>query len=256
MTFIVEDDDGGTAAEEFRYIVVYDPSAGFVTGGGWIDSPAGAYKANATLAGKATFGFVSKYQKGASLPTGTTAFEFELAGLAFASQVDGLVPCDAALRPLRPAIIWMDRRSRAETETLAAEFGPARLHDVTGMIPDPTFTATKLLWLKTHAPEALAAASSVAADACGLGDEPRSPERFGRLREPFLLQAQQAQFVVEQSFEFSTAHLLQPPRQHFQPLRDNVRLPRCRRHLRQNHLIAKPLLLAPKFLVYFSRFVQ
>ena len=66
--------------------VVYDPSAGFVTGGGWIDSPAGAYKADETLVGKATFGFVSKYQKGASVPTGTTVFDFDLAGLAFSSQ--------------------------------------------------------------------------------------------------------------------------------------------------------------------------
>jgi len=65
--------------------VIYDPSAGFVTGGGWINSPAGAYKADESLAGKATFGFVSKYQKGASVPTGTTAFEFDLAGLAFSS---------------------------------------------------------------------------------------------------------------------------------------------------------------------------
>jgi len=65
--------------------VVYDPSAGFVTGGGWIDSPAGAYKADASLAGKATFGFVSKYQKGANVPTGNTAFEFDLAGMAFSS---------------------------------------------------------------------------------------------------------------------------------------------------------------------------
>jgi hypothetical protein len=66
--------------------VVYDPSAGFVTGGGWIDSPAGAYKADESLAGKATFGFMSKYQKGASAPTGNTAFQFDLAGLAFSSQ--------------------------------------------------------------------------------------------------------------------------------------------------------------------------
>jgi len=65
--------------------VIYDPSAGFVTGGGWIVSPAGAYMADETLAGKATFGFVSKYQKGASVPTGNTAFEFDLAGMAFSS---------------------------------------------------------------------------------------------------------------------------------------------------------------------------
>jgi VCBS repeat-containing protein len=66
--------------------VVYDPSAGFVTGGGWIDSPAGAYLPDPSLAGKATFGFVSKYKKGASVPTGTTQFQFDVAGLSFYSE--------------------------------------------------------------------------------------------------------------------------------------------------------------------------
>jgi hypothetical protein len=78
------DDDTGAKTESVM-AVVYDPSAGFVTGGGWIDSPAGAYKADESLTGKATFGFVSKYQKGASVPTGNTAFQFDLAGLEFSS---------------------------------------------------------------------------------------------------------------------------------------------------------------------------
>jgi len=78
------DDDMGVATESVM-VVVYDPSAGFVTGGGWIDSPVGAYKVDEGLTGKATFGFVSKYQKGASIPTGNTAFEFDLAGLDFSS---------------------------------------------------------------------------------------------------------------------------------------------------------------------------
>lgn len=56
--------------------MVYDPAAGFVTGGGWINSPAGAYSANTDLTGKATFGFVSKYQNGATVPTGNTEFQF------------------------------------------------------------------------------------------------------------------------------------------------------------------------------------
>jgi PKD repeat protein len=66
--------------------VVYDPSAGFVTGGGWFDSPAGAYKEDETLSGQATFGFVAKYKKGETFPSGSTAFEFDLAGMAFGSQ--------------------------------------------------------------------------------------------------------------------------------------------------------------------------
>jgi len=71
---------------EYRYIVVYDPSAGFVTGGGRFDSPAGAFTADPTLTGKATFGFVSKYLKGATRPTGSTEFQLRSAGLNFHSE--------------------------------------------------------------------------------------------------------------------------------------------------------------------------
>jgi len=67
--------------------VVYDPTAGFVTGGGWINSPPGAYVPNAALAGKASFGFVSKYQKGTTIPTGETQFTFQVANLDFHSTV-------------------------------------------------------------------------------------------------------------------------------------------------------------------------
>ena len=82
----IKDEDGGTSATVcYEYIVVYDPSAGFVTGGGWINSPAGAYPANAALTGKATFGFVSKYLKGATTPTGNTEFQFHAASFAFNS---------------------------------------------------------------------------------------------------------------------------------------------------------------------------
>ena len=43
----VTDKDGGTdTIVASTYVVVYDPSAGFVTGGGWINSPAGAYAAD------------------------------------------------------------------------------------------------------------------------------------------------------------------------------------------------------------------
>ena len=81
----VTDDDGGTVSSTFQYVVVYDPSAGFVTGGGWIMSPAGAYPANPSLTGKANFGFVSKYQRGQSVPSGETEFQFKAGDLNFKS---------------------------------------------------------------------------------------------------------------------------------------------------------------------------
>ncbi len=64
-------------------LAVFDPTAGFVTGGGWIQSPEGAYTPNPLLIGKANFGFVSKYQKGARVPTGVTEFQFKVANLNF-----------------------------------------------------------------------------------------------------------------------------------------------------------------------------
>jgi PKD repeat protein len=81
----VIDDDGGDATAEFRYVVVYDPEDGFVTGGGWFHSPAGAYTANPDLTGKAHFAFVSRYKKGAHVPSGNTEFQFSAAGLHFKS---------------------------------------------------------------------------------------------------------------------------------------------------------------------------
>ena len=82
----VLDDDGGIDWAEFKYVVVYDPSNGFVTGGGWINSPEGAYTPDPTLAGKANFGFVSKYKKGQSKPSGNTEFNFKMASLNFRSD--------------------------------------------------------------------------------------------------------------------------------------------------------------------------
>ncbi len=78
--------DGVESDTKYSYAVVYDPEGGFVTGGGWISSPAGAYAGDTSLAGKANFGFVSKYKKGAQAPTGNTEFVFQAANLSFHSS--------------------------------------------------------------------------------------------------------------------------------------------------------------------------
>jgi hypothetical protein len=67
-------------------LVVYDPNGGFVTGGGWIVSPAGAMPELPAASGKANFGFVSKYNKGASVPSGQTQFTFDTGALKFVSS--------------------------------------------------------------------------------------------------------------------------------------------------------------------------
>jgi hypothetical protein len=85
-TLTVTDDDGGVTTSDSSTFVVYDPSAGFVTGGGSITSPEGADRDNLTESGKANFGFVSKYKKGATVPTGQTEFQFKAGDLNFHSS--------------------------------------------------------------------------------------------------------------------------------------------------------------------------
>jgi hypothetical protein len=85
ISLSVIDDDGGVGTAIAGPVVVYDPDGGFATGGGWIDSPPGAFAADPSLAAKATFGFVAKYQKGARVPQGSTKFQFKVADLKFES---------------------------------------------------------------------------------------------------------------------------------------------------------------------------
>jgi hypothetical protein len=84
VTFTVTDDDGGSGTATVL-VVVYDPSAGFVTGGGFINVGTGSYTANPALTGRANFGFTSQYKKNANIPTGETEFQFQVGNLNFHS---------------------------------------------------------------------------------------------------------------------------------------------------------------------------
>jgi hypothetical protein len=95
LELTVSDDDGGAATATYQYVVVFDQEGGFVTGGGWIDVAAGACTLDddcAAASGKANFGFVSRYKKGAATPSGSTEFNFSAGGLNFhSSQYDWLI---------------------------------------------------------------------------------------------------------------------------------------------------------------------
>ena len=66
-------------------VIIYDPNAGFVTGGGWFMSPIVTGMQYMNVSGKANFGFVSKYKAGANTPTGETEFQFQEGNLNFHS---------------------------------------------------------------------------------------------------------------------------------------------------------------------------
>ncbi len=92
VDIVASDDDGGSASTSFENVIAYDPSAGFVTVGGWISSPIGALVANPSLTGRANLSLVARYRRDAAVPTGQSEFHFQAGRLRFSSDgFDALV---------------------------------------------------------------------------------------------------------------------------------------------------------------------
>jgi xylulokinase len=83
----------------------------------------------------------------------------EIVALSFGSQLDGLVAAAADGEPLRPALIWCDRRAREECVDAAARIDPDRLRELTGCNLDPGHVGAKIAWLARHEPDAHRAAA-------------------------------------------------------------------------------------------------
>lgn len=82
--------------------------------------------------------------------------------LGVSGQQHGFVPLDAKGRVIRPAKLWNDTSTIAETDEIVAALGGkknaiARL----GIAPAVGFTASKILWLKKHEPENFARLATV-----------------------------------------------------------------------------------------------
>jgi xylulokinase len=93
----------------------------------------------------------------AALPEGPSAVK----GLSFASQLDGIVLCDSRGRPLRPALIWMDRRAEAEAAALAGQISPSDFYHHVGVNLDSSHAAFKAMWVREREPEIFARAAQV-----------------------------------------------------------------------------------------------
>ena len=77
----------------------------------------------------------------------------EIAGIGVSGQGIGVVAVDAAGDPLRPAMIWLDRRSDALCERLRATVDEDEITRVNGARIDSFYLAPKWLWVREHEPE-------------------------------------------------------------------------------------------------------
>ena len=75
-------------------------------------------------------------------------------GIGVSVLYPALLLLDANMLPLRPAILYCDGRSDAESEELLRHFGHARACELTGnAFPAGSAAITSLLWLRKHEPE-------------------------------------------------------------------------------------------------------
>ena len=79
-----------------------------------------------------------------------------VAGISFGGQMHGLVALDEKDEVIRPAILWNDGRTGAETRYLNEAIGKEKLSEYTANIAFAGFTAPKILWMKMHEPDLFA----------------------------------------------------------------------------------------------------
>lgn len=77
----------------------------------------------------------------------------QVVGISFGGQMHGLVILDENDEVIRPALLWNDGRTAAETDYLNKKIGKDKLSQYTANIAFTGFTAPKILWIKNNEPD-------------------------------------------------------------------------------------------------------
>ncbi|WP_067925043.1 xylulokinase [Alicyclobacillus shizuokensis] len=72
--------------------------------------------------------------------------------IALTSQRETVVPVGEDMRPLAPALLWLDGRGTAEADALQDAF-QGRVREWTGLAPGAAYSAGKILWLRRRCPD-------------------------------------------------------------------------------------------------------
>lgn len=78
----------------------------------------------------------------------------DIRGIAISGLYGGSgIPLDEQMNPVRPCMIWMDRRADEEASWVMENIGEEKLLEITHNGADPYYGYTKILWMKNHEPE-------------------------------------------------------------------------------------------------------
>lgn len=77
-------------------------------------------------------------------------------GITFSGQMMGAVAVGSGSRALRPALIWADTRSLAQSARILEHVTLEDAYRITGHRVNPTYTLSKVAWLRDNEPEVFA----------------------------------------------------------------------------------------------------
>ena len=80
----------------------------------------------------------------------------DIAGISISGLTPNCVPIDKEGTPIRPAILWIDRRSEVECAWLRKEVGAEKCSSISGNQIDPYFGGPKFLWFRLNEPKLFA----------------------------------------------------------------------------------------------------
>lgn len=114
----------------------------FASGGVAEQDPAHWWKAVC----QATIDLLEKTQTGSEL----------VSAIGFSGQMMGAVLLDGSGEPVRPALIWADTRSSAQCRILQDRIGIEHGYQLTGHRLNPTYSLSKVMWVRDNEPDAYA----------------------------------------------------------------------------------------------------
>lgn len=77
----------------------------------------------------------------------------EIAAIGVDGTSWACIPVDKEGTPLRPAMLWLDRRAQKQADWMKERSGEERLIGISGNPVDPAYITPKILWIKENEPE-------------------------------------------------------------------------------------------------------
>lgn len=96
-----------------------------------------------------------------SLLETTSTVADQVRAVGFSGQMMGAVFLDANFSLVRPAMIWADTRSSLQSDAISRTVGFDRGYNITGHQFNPTYSLSKIVWLRENDPETFAKVAHV-----------------------------------------------------------------------------------------------